>query len=39
MTQTQFINYIGYSTVRPARIGAGRWTGMIAWAKKNGFIS
>ena len=39
MTKTQFINYINYSTVRPARIGAGRWTAMIAWAKKNGFIS
>jgi hypothetical protein len=39
MTKTQFINYISYSTVRPARIGAGRWTAMIRWAKVNGFIS
>jgi len=39
MTLTQFINYISYSTVRPDRIGAGRWAAMIRWAKINGFIS
>ena len=39
MTLTQFINYIQYSTVRPARITSARWNGMIKYAKKHGIIS
>ena len=39
MTLARFINYINYSTVCPTDINPVRWTGMIRWAKVNGFIS
>jgi hypothetical protein len=39
MTINQFLLHIAYSTDRPNRISVPRWIGMIAWAKKRGYIS
>jgi len=39
MTLQRFISYIQYSTNCPTDIHPVRWTAMIKWAKKRGYIS
>ena len=39
MTEKQFLLHVTYSTACPDRINPVRWTAMITWAKKRGYIS
>ena len=39
MNMTRFLTYITYSTVCPSDINPVRWSAMITWAKKRGYIS
>ena len=38
MTTTRFITYICYSITCPEGITPARWSGMLAWARTNGFL-
>jgi len=38
MTTTRFISYICYSITCPEGITPERWSGMLTWARTNGYI-
>jgi hypothetical protein len=38
MTTTRFITYICYSITCPEGITPARWSGMLTWARTNGYL-